>query len=107
MAELSGVQLVWDSGRGEPEVVAEWRLEGGAVRLVSGEDTEVAHEIETEGLALVGDADAARRVAGQYGVAMPDRDVLRLEDGAALLVGLLATYKSGSSRMWAQPAGVA
>ncbi len=104
MATLGGVRLVWDSGSGDPEVVAEWRLDGGAARLVRGEDTADAGDIEEYGLELsVMGAAAARRLAERYGVAMPDSEVLRQEDGAALLVGILAQYGLGGSRMWAEP----
>lgn len=104
MATLGGVRLVWDSGSGDPEVVAEWRLDGGAARLVRGEDTMDAGDIEEHGLELsVMGAAAARRLAAQWGVAMPDKDELRPEDGAALLVGILARYGLGGSRMWAEP----
>ncbi|HUU60536.1 MAG TPA: hypothetical protein VMZ50_13430 [Phycisphaerae bacterium] len=104
MAALGGVRLVRDGGSGGPEVVAEWRLDGGTARLVAGEGTMVAGDVDEYGLELsVMGEIAARRLADQYGVAMPDKGELRPEDGAALLVGLLAQYGLGGSRMWAEP----
>ncbi len=108
MAALTGVRAVSNGRSDQPTVVAEWRLQGNVAALVHGGDTLIGDNVGRRGLRLKGgDLEIAKRIAERWGVAMPEHDTLGLVDGAALLVGLLARYKQGSSsRMWAEPVGV-